>query len=90
MITQLNRMIVEGPKANHITCKMRYCYTNPTERIQIIRIARPTDDFFERTVLPGVQIIFEAGAEAELEVHTYGVATAILEERISCDRLAAA
>ncbi len=88
MITRSNKMIVEGPKVKNLMRKMRYRYTNPTERIQIVRIARPTDDFLERTVLPGAQVLFEAGADAELEVHTYVVATAILEERIRCDRLA--
>ncbi|MEO0377515.1 MAG: DUF1830 domain-containing protein [Cyanobacteria bacterium P01_A01_bin.17] len=65
-------------------------YINRTRQFQIVRIANISDCFFERTVLPGSQIVFEADLDAELEVHTHEIATAILTERISCDRLATA
>ncbi|WP_110988575.1 DUF1830 domain-containing protein [Acaryochloris thomasi] len=63
-------------------------YINHTRQFQIVRIANVSDTFFERTVLPGHQVVFEADFDAELEVHTYEIATAILTARISCDRLA--
>lgn len=63
-------------------------YTNDTRQIQIIRMTNLPDDFLERAVLPGNQILFAASADAELEVYTYDIATAILAERMTCDRLA--
>jgi Domain of unknown function (DUF1830) len=43
--------------------------------------------FFEQAVLPGGQLLFEAPAQSSLEIYTSGIATAILEEIIACDRL---
>jgi hypothetical protein len=87
MIPRSNAMLVERSQTVEPDNKMRYCYTNTTEQMQVIRITRLPDDFFERTVLPGRQVLFEAAADAELEVHSCDVATAILTERITCDRL---
>ncbi len=78
---------IERPKTLTLNRRDLYCYTNDTKQIQIIRIARVSDNFLERTVLPNCQILFAATADAELEVYTYDVATAILTERITCDRL---
>lgn len=68
--------------------KVRCLYVNGMQRIQIIRIANIPHDFFERTVLPGNHLFFEAYPHAELEVHTYEIASATLTEKITCDRLA--
>ncbi|MGB7415487.1 MAG: DUF1830 domain-containing protein [Thermosynechococcaceae cyanobacterium] len=61
-------------------------YINRTSQMQIIRVNVP-HFCFERTVLPGKQVVFRAEPEAELEVHTHSCITAILTERIRCDRL---
>lgn len=63
------------------------CYENETDRIQIGRISNIPSWFFERVILPGQRLIFEAPPEARLEIHTGEVISAILTEKISCDRL---
>lgn len=63
------------------------CYKNKTNRIQIGRISNITSWFFERVIWPSQRIIFEAPLEAELEIHTSEMISAILSEKISCDRL---
>ena len=63
------------------------CYCNPTSRIQIIRIANIAHWYFERVVFPGQRLMFAAPPEAELEIHTAKLATAILSDRIACKRL---
>ena len=63
------------------------CYENKTNQIQIGRITNITSWFFERVIWPGQRMIFEAPLEAELEIHTGEMISAILSEKISCDRL---
>jgi hypothetical protein len=63
-------------------------HVNQMQQIQILRIANIPNWFFERTVLPGEELLFEAYPEAELEVYTYEIASAILTEKMTCDRLA--
>ena len=43
--------------------------------------------FFERVIWPSQRLIFEAPLEAELEIYTGEMASAILSAKISCDRL---
>ena len=63
------------------------CYENKTRKIQIGRISNIPAWFFERVIFPGQRLIFEAPLEAELEIHTGEIISAILSEKISCDRL---
>ena len=68
---------------NHILC----CYVNATSQIQIARISNIPNWYFERVVFPGQRLVFEAMAQALLEIHTGMMASAILSDTIPCDRL---
>lgn len=63
------------------------CYVNTTSQIQIARIVNISDWYFERVVFPGQRLCFEAPHEAQLEIHTSTIASAILSDRVPCDRL---
>jgi Domain of unknown function (DUF1830) len=62
-------------------------YTNTTRQMQIIRSANTTKYCFERIVFPGQRLLFEAIPEAQIEIHTGTMVTAILSDRIPCTRL---
>lgn len=62
-------------------------YINTTKFIQIIRITNITQWYFERVVFPQQHLLFEALSDAQLEIHTSEIATAILTDKIKCDRL---
>lgn len=64
------------------------CYVNATSKMQVVRIANVQNWYFERVVFPGQRLLFEAMAEAQLEIHTGMMASAILSDTIPCDRLA--
>ncbi|MFH7025702.1 MAG: DUF1830 domain-containing protein [Heteroscytonema crispum UTEX LB 1556] len=64
------------------------CYVNATSKIQVARISNIPNWYFERVVFPGQRLAFEAPREAQLEIHTGMMASAILSDRIPCDRLA--
>ena len=59
-------------------------YANSTNKIQVVRIGNIPNWYFERVVFPGQRLMFEAGAEAVLEIHTGAVASAILSDKIPC------
>lgn len=63
------------------------CYVNATSQIQIARITNIPNWYFERVVFPGQRLVFEAVADALLEIHTGMMASAILSDKIPCDRL---
>ena len=63
-------------------------YTNYTSQFQIIRISNIPHFFFERTVPPKGVIVFETIQEAQLEIHTGTMMSAILSDIIPCDQLA--
>ena len=69
--------------ADPITC----CYVNATSQIQVARITNVPNWYFERVVFPGQRLVFEALAQAQLEIHTGMMASAILSDTIPCDRL---
>ncbi|MGB3532702.1 MAG: DUF1830 domain-containing protein [Microcoleaceae cyanobacterium] len=69
--------------ANRILC----CYVNATSGIQIARISNIANWYFERVVFPGQRLIFEAVAEAMLEIHTGAMASAIISDTIPGRRL---
>ncbi len=64
------------------------CYVNATSKIQIARICNISNWYFERVVFPGQRLVFEAPVEAQMEIHTGMMASAILSDTIACDRLA--
>lgn len=64
-------------------------YTNTTRQIQIVRSANTEKYCFERVVFPGQRLLFEATPEAQIEIHTGTMATAILSDRIPCAHLRA-
>ncbi|BAU04333.1 DUF1830 domain-containing protein [Fischerella thermalis CCMEE 5268] len=68
--------------------KILCCYVNATSKIQVARISNIPNWYFERVVFPGQRLVFEAPVEAQLEIHTGMMASAILSDRIPCDRLA--
>jgi hypothetical protein len=63
------------------------CYVNATSQMQIARIANIPNWYFERVVFPGQRLVFEALPEAQLEIHTGMMASAIISDTIPCDRL---
>jgi hypothetical protein len=64
------------------------CYVNATSQIQVARITNIPNWYFERVVFPGQRLLFEAMSEALLEIHTGMMASAILSDTISCERIA--
>ncbi|MGK7899998.1 MAG: DUF1830 domain-containing protein [Hormoscilla sp.] len=63
------------------------CYVNATSKVQIARISNIPNWYFERVVFPGQRLVFEAVHEAVLEIHSGMMASAILSDKIPCDRL---
>ncbi|NEP10367.1 MAG: DUF1830 domain-containing protein [Symploca sp. SIO2C1] len=77
---------LERPSTN-CSSQIPCCYVNATRQIQIARIANVPGWYFERVVFPGEPLLFEANPEAQLEVHTAKAPSAILSDRIPCNRL---
>ena len=75
------------PVPSDIDSKILCCYVNATSQIQIARIANIPNWYFERVVFPGQRLVFEAMRAAALEIHTGMMASAILSDKIPCDRL---
>ncbi len=69
---------------HRITC----CYLNATSSIQIARITNIESWYFERVVFPGQRLIFDALAEAVLEIYSGNIASSILTDSIPCSSLA--
>ncbi|HSF75219.1 MAG TPA: DUF1830 domain-containing protein [Microcoleus sp.] len=65
---------------NQILCY----YANVTNLVQVVRIGNIPNWYFERVLFPGQRLMFEAAAEAVLEIHTGTVASAILSDKIPC------
>jgi hypothetical protein len=63
------------------------CYVNATSQMQIARITNVPNWYFERVVFPGQRLVFEAIADAHLEIHTGMIASAILSDNIPCHQL---
>jgi hypothetical protein len=63
------------------------CYLNMTHNIQKVRITNIPAWHFERTVFPGQNLVFQAPAEAQLEVHPSLLEQGLHSEYIPCDRL---
>jgi Domain of unknown function (DUF1830) len=65
---------------NQILCY----YANVTHLVQVVRIANIPNWYMEKVIFPGQRLMFEAPAEAVLEIHTGVVASAILSDKIPC------
>ena len=71
-------------KYNHgIICS----YINATNFIQIVRITNITNWYFERVVFPQQHLLFEALPDAQLEIHTSEIVTAMKTDKIKCEFL---
>lgn len=75
------------PIPNNCSNQSLCCYVNPTSKIQIARITNVSNWYFERVVFPAQRLMFEAPAQAVLEIHTGCMAGAVLADTIPCDRL---
>ncbi|MCP6759951.1 MAG: DUF1830 domain-containing protein [Fischerella sp. CENA71] len=70
-------------RLNQISCY----YVNFSSQVQVVRIENVPNWYFERVVFPGQRLLFEAPANAQLEIHTGAIASAILSDRICCQNL---
>ncbi|MGB3206685.1 MAG: DUF1830 domain-containing protein [Crinalium sp.] len=69
-------------------CKKLCCfYTNPSQQVQIIKITNIPALSWEKTIFPGQCIMFEAAADAKLEIHTNDCVTAIFADVITCQSI---
>ncbi|MGE5657271.1 MAG: DUF1830 domain-containing protein [Actinomycetota bacterium] len=74
----------ESPEASELAL----CYyANPSNQLQIVRIANIANWYFERVVFPGQRLLFEAPPVAQLEIHSSNSITTVWSDTISCDRL---
>lgn len=77
------KTLVISDESDWIVCN----YVNTTSQIQVLRIANIPNWYFERVIFPKQLFHFEAPADAELEIHTGFIASAILSDKIHCNRL---
>lgn len=75
------------PLPSNSSSQILCCYVNATSKIQIVRVTNVPNWYFERVVFPGQRLVFESLPHAHLEIHTGMMASAILSDRIPCDRL---
>ncbi|MGV0024128.1 DUF1830 domain-containing protein [Phormidesmis priestleyi] len=75
------------PLPSDSTTKLLCCYVNATSQMQIARITNIPNWYFERVVFPGQRLLFEAVSDAQLEIHTGMMASAILSDTIACSTL---
>lgn len=78
-----SKTLLTSKQSNLILCS----YVNTTRLIQVVRSENVTNWYFERVIFPGQRFWFEAPPEAYLEVHTGTTISAILSDKIHCDRL---
>lgn len=69
--------------SNTVLC----CYVNRSSKIQVARITNIENWYFERVVFPGQRLMFESVVSGQLEIHSGAMASSILEDTISCNRL---
>jgi hypothetical protein len=69
------------------TCEILCTYKNITTKVQIVRISNIAGWYFEKVVFPQEQLLFEALAEAELEIYTGTAWGTMLLEKIHCSHL---
>lgn len=86
MASAVMAQILDSLPPNH-SSYLVCCYVNATSKIQIARISNIPNWYFERVVFPGQRLVFETPATSLLEIHTGMMASAILSDKIPCDRL---
>jgi len=59
-------------------------YCNTTSHIQIARIMNKAELILERAIFPGQSLVFEASPDAQLEIYSSEIASAVLADRIHC------
>jgi len=62
-------------------------YVNATSQIQVVRITNIPNWYFERVIFPGQRLLFEALQDAQLEIHSGMMVSAILSDKILCNSL---
>jgi len=62
-------------------------YKNATNTIQIARITNIPRWYLKRIVFPGQHLLFEAVPQAQLEIHSAKIASAIPADTIVCQQL---
>jgi Domain of unknown function (DUF1830) len=62
-------------------------YRNATNTIAIVRITNIPHWYLERIVFPGQHLLFEAVPDAQLEIHSAKMASAIPADTIICEHL---
>lgn len=70
-------------ESNYILCR----YKNDTDEYQILKISNIPNWYFERVIAPSAFMLFQAPPEAQLEIHTGMMVTAILSDTIPCTAL---
>ena len=72
-----------SPESQPILC----FYQNTTDKIQVVKISNIKNCYFEQVVFPAEKILFEAFPEAELEIYTGSMISAVLSEKLICSQL---
>ena len=62
-------------------------YANTSDRLQVARITNVPDWYFERVLFPGQRLMFDAPAEAHLEIYIDQADRAVLTNLIPCAQL---
>jgi hypothetical protein len=62
-------------------------YINATSQLQIAKITDIPGCYFERVVFPGQRLLFEALPTATLEIFSGSMASSLLIDKISCQKL---
>jgi len=62
-------------------------YANESPNLEILRIDTIAGWYFEKVVFPQQRLVFEAPAESVLDIYTCEFGSAVLADRLSCERL---
>ena len=69
------------------TAKTLCCYTNPTRKIQLIKVTNGKHQSLEKIIFPQQKILFEAIPEEQLAVYSEQQGEQMLVEIVSCQNL---
>lgn len=62
------------------------CYRNLTAQLQVARVSQNDTAQCERVIFPGERWLFEASADAELQIQAKAPTGGIFSQRSTCDR----
>ena len=71
------------PRKDLIPCN----YRNEATTVQIVRICKPMSGCFERTVMPGQIVHFNATEDSVLEVYEANMASSVQVDTFRCKQL---